>query len=70
MFLVCKINSNKNKLCITNDYIFAIILGTLRFGRFDVTETQISIIFVHIMSAVFGTSIWDIVVSNKYYCVY
>ncbi|XP_025417164.1 cholinephosphotransferase 1 [Sipha flava] len=38
------------------------VSGTLRFGRFDVTETQISIIFVHIMSAVFGTSIWDIVI--------
>lgn len=35
------------------------VSGTLRFGKFDVTETQLSIIFLHLMSAVFGTGIWD-----------
>lgn len=44
-------------------------LGTLRFGKFDVTETQLSIIFLHLMSAVFGTAIWDCEVSNKCYDV-
>jgi hypothetical protein len=35
------------------------VSGTLRFGKFDVTETQLSIIFLHLMSAMFGTNIWD-----------
>jgi len=35
------------------------VSGTLHFGKFDVTETQLSIIFLHLMSAIFGTGIWD-----------
>lgn len=30
----------------------------LRFGRIDVTEAQFTIIFVHLVSAVFGSNIW------------
>jgi len=47
--------------------IFTYDLGTLRFGKFDVTETQLSIIFLHLMSAAFGTGIWDYEVSIKSY---
>jgi hypothetical protein len=32
--------------------------GTLRFGKIDVTEAQITIIFIHLMSAIFGPSVW------------
>lgn len=46
---------------------FSYDLGTLRFGKFDVTETQLSIIFLHLMSSVFGTGIWDYEVSTKLY---
>ncbi|XP_050426759.1 cholinephosphotransferase 1 [Adelges cooleyi] len=35
------------------------VSGTLRFGKFDVTETQLTIIFLHVTSAIFGTEIWD-----------
>lgn len=46
------------------------LLGTLRFGKFDVTETQLSIIFLHLMSAIFGTEIWDYEVSNNDYSIF
>ena len=32
--------------------------GTLRFGKIDVTEAQITIIFIHLISAMFGPSVW------------
>jgi len=34
------------------------VSGTLRFGKIDVTEAQIAIIIIHMISAVFGPSIW------------
>ncbi|XP_021913070.1 cholinephosphotransferase 1 isoform X5 [Zootermopsis nevadensis] len=34
------------------------VSGTLRFGKIDVTEAQITIIFIHLMSAIFGPSVW------------
>lgn len=59
-------NVNKTNICATDDYyFFTMISGTLRFGKFDVTETQLSIIFVHFMSAIFGTGIWDTEVRSK-----
>lgn len=36
------------------------VSGTLRFGKFDVTEIQFSIMFMLIMTAIFGPSIWSI----------
>lgn len=35
------------------------VSGTLLFGKFDVTEAQITIIIMHIISAIFGVSIWS-----------
>ncbi|XP_046395658.1 cholinephosphotransferase 1 isoform X1 [Ischnura elegans] len=35
------------------------VSGKLRFGKVDVTEAQITIIFIHLISAVFGSSIWS-----------
>ncbi|XP_050526831.1 cholinephosphotransferase 1 [Daktulosphaira vitifoliae] len=35
------------------------VSGTLRFGKFDVTESQLVIITLHLMSAIFGTGVWD-----------
>ncbi|XP_066992925.2 choline/ethanolaminephosphotransferase 1 isoform X4 [Anabrus simplex] len=34
------------------------VSGTLRFGKVDVTEAQFTIIFIHLVSAAFGPSIW------------
>lgn len=34
------------------------VSGTLRFGKIDVTEAQITIIFIHLTSAIFGPSVW------------
>ncbi|XP_058054311.1 cholinephosphotransferase 1 isoform X3 [Anopheles bellator] len=34
------------------------VSGTLRFGKIDVTEAQCTIITIHLISAVFGPSIW------------
>uniref|UniRef100_A0A182K9K9 diacylglycerol cholinephosphotransferase n=1 Tax=Anopheles christyi TaxID=43041 RepID=A0A182K9K9_9DIPT len=34
------------------------VSGTLRFGRIDVTEAQCTIIGIHLISAIFGPSIW------------
>ncbi|XP_069675288.1 cholinephosphotransferase 1 isoform X2 [Periplaneta americana] len=34
------------------------VSGTLRFGKIDVTEAQITIMFIHLTSAIFGPSIW------------
>lgn len=46
--------------------LFLWLLGTLRFGKFDVTETQLSIISLHLMSSIFGTSVWDCEVRTQY----
>lgn len=35
------------------------VSGKLRFGKVDVTEAQITIIFIHLVSAVFGSNIWS-----------
>lgn len=35
------------------------VSGTLLFGKFDVTEAQVTIIIMHIISAIFGVSIWS-----------
>lgn len=32
--------------------------GTLRFGKVDVTEAQFTIMGIHIISGIFGPSIW------------
>ncbi|XP_075212584.1 choline/ethanolaminephosphotransferase 1 bbc isoform X7 [Lycorma delicatula] len=34
------------------------VSGTLRFGRVDVTEAQFTIMFIHLVSAFFGPSVW------------
>lgn len=39
------------------------VSGTLRFGKFDVTEAQFSVMMIHIISAVFGSDIWATKVS-------
>lgn len=36
------------------------VSGTLRFGKMDVTEAQISIILMFLMSAFGGTALWDV----------
>lgn len=36
----------------------AYVSGTLRFGKVDVTEAQIIICGIHLLSAIFGPSIW------------
>jgi hypothetical protein len=38
--------------------IIGSVSGTLRFGKIDVTEAQITIIFIHLVSAIFGPSVW------------
>nr|XP_033809202.1 cholinephosphotransferase 1 [Geotrypetes seraphini] len=35
------------------------VSGTLKFGKIDVTEVQISIIIIYLMSAFGGTTLWD-----------
>lgn len=34
------------------------ITGTLRFGKFDVTEAQVCIMLIHTISFLFGPSVW------------
>ncbi|XP_064634347.1 choline/ethanolaminephosphotransferase 1-like isoform X1 [Lineus longissimus] len=36
------------------------VTGTLRFAIFDVTEAQFSIMFIYIVSAIFGASFWTL----------
>lgn len=38
------------------------VSGTLKFGKFDVTEAQFTIITIHLISAFFGTSFWSTIV--------
>lgn len=35
------------------------ITGTLRFGKFDVTEAQVCIMIIHLFSFFFGPSVWQ-----------
>lgn len=32
--------------------------GTLRFGKVDVTEAQVTIMIIQLISAIFGSNIW------------
>ena len=34
------------------------VTGELRFAKFDVTEAQMTIIVIQLMSAIFGSDIW------------
>ncbi|XP_063223555.1 choline/ethanolaminephosphotransferase 1 isoform X4 [Bacillus rossius redtenbacheri] len=36
----------------------AYVSGTLKFGKIDVTEAQFTIMFIHLVSATFGPTIW------------
>jgi hypothetical protein len=46
-------------VCFTNAIIIFIFrTGTLRFGKFDVTEAQLSIMGVHLISYFFGPETW------------
>lgn len=38
------------------------VTGTLHFGKFDVTEAQFTIICIHLLSALFGNSIWSAII--------
>lgn len=43
-----------------DETMFLLVLkGTLRFGLIDVTEAQLGIIFVQIVSGIFGCSFWS-----------
>lgn len=34
------------------------VSGTLRFGKVDVTEAQVTIMIIQMISAIFGSNIW------------
>lgn len=34
------------------------VSGTLRFGKVDVTEAQVTIMIIQLVSAIFGSSVW------------
>lgn len=66
--ITCKLGSSPTLLfsqCVFAICLFYIahwqtyVSGTLRFGRFDVTEIQFSIMFMLIITALFGSSIWS-----------
>ncbi|XP_055941537.1 cholinephosphotransferase 1-like isoform X1 [Argiope bruennichi] len=42
------------------------VSGTLRFGRFDVTEAQYTVMIIHLISAVFGPTIWSMQIPSLY----
>ncbi|XP_050300422.1 cholinephosphotransferase 1 isoform X6 [Anthonomus grandis grandis] len=42
------------------------VSGTLRFGKVDVTEAQITIMTILLVSAIFGPSIWSIKFSSEF----
>lgn len=54
--------------CIAGSVLFytahwqTYVTGTLQFGKFDVTEAQFTIMCIHIISALFGSSIWSTVI--------
>ena len=39
------------------------VTGTLTFGKIDVTEAQLTIYIIYLLTAIFGDSIWSIRVS-------
>lgn len=51
--------------CITAVVLFYVahwqtyITGTLRFGKFDVTEAQVCIMIIHMISFLFGVGVWS-----------
>ncbi|XP_070567769.1 choline/ethanolaminephosphotransferase 1-like isoform X2 [Ptychodera flava] len=53
-------------MCCVGNFLYyaahwqAYVSGTLRFGRFDVTEAQFSVIALYIISAVVGPSFWAV----------
>ncbi|CAG2211019.1 CEPT1 [Mytilus edulis] len=38
------------------------VTGTLRFGQFDVTESQLMIIAVYLTNFIFGSTLWDLTI--------
>ncbi|XP_054722495.1 cholinephosphotransferase 1-like [Uloborus diversus] len=42
------------------------VSGTLRFGRFDVTEAQYTVMLIHLISALFGPPIWATRIASVY----
>lgn len=44
------------------------VSGTLRFGKVDVTEAQMTIMAILLISAIFGPSIWSVKVSFSLIC--
>ena len=40
------------------------VTGSLKFGKIDVTEAQVGIIVVHIMTALIGPALWSLRVNN------
>lgn len=42
------------------------VSGTLRFGKFDVTEAQFTVILIHLISAAFGPTIWSVRIPGVY----
>lgn len=57
----------KVKQCNEQNFLFNFIylkhiflIGSLRFGKVDVTEAQFTIIGIHLISAIFGPQVWMI----------
>ena len=40
------------------------VTGTLKFGKMDVTEAQLSIYCFHMITALFGDAVWQLSVSS------
>ena len=40
------------------------VTGTMRFGTIDVTEGQICVIFIMLLTSIFGSSVWSYEVTN------
>nr|CAD7195235.1 unnamed protein product [Timema douglasi] len=43
------------------------VSGTLKFSKIDVTEAQFTIIFIHLVSAIFGPSVWTTKVYSDFF---
>lgn len=55
-----KEKKTKNSSAVFSVVIYYLaILGTLRFGQVDVTEAQFGIIGLHLLTFLFGGSIWQ-----------